>query len=721
MYIKKKMSDEELLNFKRNIMSKKDYLEKLSLLAQNEDFDMLVTKFEEKLNNNSDYDKYNLSEFNIYYSIFKGIVQFKKMLEKPNEYTLEERKNICSFAKEQIAFLEYYIRYCGGPVYNKTVSVCGKEISYARLHEAIEKTLGNEDYINAYKVLIKSIEVCIENLMIKAKPIKNNIDAWNILHDNDKYMFNLDIEKTLKSYANVKEKVKKLLEKSSYEKSLMELATYCIYVIKDFDIDRAYQIIYDAYFYSLVNDDKIKIYNDFSFEDICKFKSIKDNLNNTRYYQLNKYVEPFYVSKNEQDNIEEYEDEQTDIDIYDANDENENSQEKEITKEKDIYKKDINKKDVYRKETYKLYLIIKKFNKDNLNLFEKVYKLKTNYKYNLESYDKIMSIAIYYGKHYLYDDAEEYINQVKEILEYYQSIVYGTKGMYDAILSNDSKRDTNIEITYYFNYLKKKEPENVRVSLISVNSYIGNQDKVLEYALGYKKYYQEKIDEINARKQMEFEQKQKENLPKFEMIIKDFIASGEYSISNYCNKNVIEEKEFKYMVEILKKLDSPMYEEYTKYIESKQSQRFAIIVSKLNKMFEEMVKSNGKFTLLDYYEHTRLSLDETIKIMKDNITPSQRTIWAKFAIKYKNDKELDQYKIKQLLEDSNKIKYCIEMDNKGNVLNSYEVTRADKEQALLMLKEKKMPITNATFSLMVKKYYEESILPSLTNNKGKNI
>ena len=133
MYIKKKMSDEELLNFKRNIMSKKDYLEKLSLLAQNEDFDMLVTKFEEKLNNNSDYDKYNLSEFNIYYSIFKGIVQFKKMLEKPNEYTLEERKNICSFAKEQIAFLEYYIRYCGGPVYNKTVSVCGKDISYARL------------------------------------------------------------------------------------------------------------------------------------------------------------------------------------------------------------------------------------------------------------------------------------------------------------------------------------------------------------------------------------------------------------------------------------------------------------------------------------------------------------------------------------------------------------------------------------------------------------
>ena len=219
---------------------------------------------------------------------------------------------------------------------------------------------------------------------------------------------------------------------------------------------------------------------------------------------------------------------------------------------------------------------------------------------------------------------------------------------------------------------------------------------------------------------MNIEEEEKQNIPKFETIILDYINSKIHTIKEYCESINIEEKEFKYMINILNKYESSVYTKYTENIEVKQKQRMAVIMTKLTKMICEMVNAKGKFSLLDYYDHTSLKLTQAHTLIKDTLSPEQKKVWNKFLRVYEGEKELNEAGINSLLYNL-KVKYCVEMDNKGNILKCYEVTKADKEQTLLIKKKKNIPITNATFSLMLKKYYEENILPSLTNNKNKNI
>ena len=632
LFLKKKSMYTELLScingsereFKLYSFSlDKDFIKAYNYWKENQD-DSLNEEEEEKF-----IKICNLVD--LYFSYYGAVRNLKKILNNTNKYTLEQRRETVKTI--HTSYDEIKKGWVSLDSLAKVISLILKRTyidAYNELRKEHGSTLNKEDYLKSKELVEKIYNYHIENCYNHYHDVYNTVTMSNFIKNEN-------------------------ISKEEFKHAL--------------------ETVKESFNISLINDDSIKVYEDFPVDDLYKMIDLMKKIYKMAYNEAyNKGVKKT---------------------IFLVSDE----------------------------EINKIFLLIKKYISQNNNNYEILYNLIKNDNYNTKQLkDYLDSYKLYIEKNVTNEEEQEkYIKIFSSVVELANNFTNGTKGIFDLIVSNNSKEQHNKEISMYLLYENGFSPITIKRRMLDTMLYFKVNEEAKEFYSEFKEYYK-KRKEMEKNEELAIkEEEEKNNVQKYEKVIKEFINSGVNSIKEWCNKNKIEENEFRYMIEILKKFESPVYTIYEKYIDSQKSQRFAIIVSKLNKMFEEMVKSNGKFTLLDYYEHTRLSLDETIKIMKDNITPSQRTIWAKFAIKYKNDKELDQYKIKQLLEDSNKIKYCIEMDNKGNVLNSYEVTRADKEQALLMLKEKKMPITNATFSLMVKKYYEESILPSLTNNKGKTI
>lgn len=115
-----------------------------------------------------------------------------------------------------------------------------------------------------------------------------------------------------------------------------------------------------------------------------------------------------------------------------------------------------------------------------------------------------------------------------------------------------------------------------------------------------------------------------------------------------------------------------------------------------------------EFDLLDYYSNTNLSLETFFRIIKGNIPIEDYKLAIKTLGKYKNDKQLDSNDLKKLLD--MKLFYITEYDEEGNVTKQYEITKVDKEQAIVLLNEKNLPITKFTYSLMLRKYVYNEVL-----------
>ena len=87
----------------------------------------------------------------------------------------------------------------------------------------------------------------------------------------------------------------------------------------------------------------------------------------------------------------------------------------------------------------------------------------------------------------------------------------------------------------------------------------------------------------------------------------------------------------------------------------------------------------------------------------------------KFTSKYKNDTLLNSKGIKDFINNYN-VSYGIK-NEQGVFSDRYEVTKADKQQVIFLLNKNNIPITTSTCNLMLKKHFDENILPTFVNKQ----
>lgn len=567
----------------------------------------------------------------LYFTFYKALYNLKKIIDNPEKFTFNQSKMTVAIIRKK---------------YYEIVKQCK---SIKNFKECIEEILEDKIYIDSYNIL------------------RNKVN-FNI--DKDKYFKSKELIKEVLSFTKNCDKL--FLDEwdvISY-KSYFKIREFMIKNnIDDEEITDALECIRESFYISLINDESIKVYNDFS---IVTIKNLSEEIN----------------------------------DMY-----NDYEIKPKSSKDEAILKSE--------EEINKLLLLLKQYKNDNNNYYQIYYNLIAKEHFKLDDLIDNRDLFNNYVINNITNDKEkeEYIKTFRETINIGINFEISTKSIYKVILSNEDKKDINKEISFYILYNKGLTPSKLKSKLQESNLFCKAQDEVNKYCEEYSGYFLKHREQEKEEQEQHKNEEELKNLPKYEQIINEFITSDFYSIKEYCTLNNITENEFKYKVEILKKFESPIYVIYEKFVTKKNSQRYAVLHAKVSALINAMEESNGNFTLLDYYDYINFSFDETKKLLKNNFTPQQVRLFAQFCAKYRNQAILTRKQIDEL-----NIKYPIKRDEKGNVIQFYDVTDEDKNQVQLMLKEKNIPITISTFRLMLDKYVEENILSKCDDNKNqKNI
>ena len=657
----KEMSYTEFYKYIEKILASDNYLEQIMLLAQNDDVETLNDKFERNMH----YAFYGLSgcessfdlllyDNQIYGDFYNIYSSFRNLIKFKR--IIDNPGNYT--LKERMDIFRKMKLYTN--LLNERANwgklVFSKIYNLKEdLFDTICTILGEEKYIEAYKNYYNQCYCSSET-------IDNALNA--IL--------------AIKRYNKGEENPSKLC------------IDYCLNTFKNCSVEKYYRILENSYFRSLFKDDSIKLYNSLSYEDLCN---------------INLFLSKIYTSK--------YYLDKRDIIM-------ESKETPETIKTKNKY--------------YKLYLIIRKLEKENLNDYEIVSKLMRDYEINFSFYS-VDEVKEYAEKYFnLYDDSEKFINKLIDLKNTYKNLTEKYQEIFKIMIGNDSKKEKIIRIFFDF-YIHS--PSALRGHLLFKCKSQEEKEIILNYIEEYRKYYFQKKEEEKQKKEMEL-------IPKFEEIVKDYISSKPLRKLYYFEYGNITKNEFVYMLKMLEKYNSPIIEEYKKNAletkpilielrkkereEEKRETEAKIKKEKikqeeinektkeeLTKVLRIMMIAKEKFTILDYYQYTDLPVNEAAQFINSNMSVSQKRLFAQFQRKYSNDYLLNDSNIEELF--NLKKKYIIEMDDKGNILRDYEITREDKENVIIALKEKNIPITNATYQLMLQKYFNEEILPNLNSNK----
>ena len=657
----KEMSYTEFYKYIEKILLSDNYLEQIMLLAQNDDVEPLNDKFEKNMH----YTFYGLSgcersfdlllyDNEIYGDFYNIYSSFKNLIKFKR--IIDNPGNYT--LKERMNIyrkMKYYTDYLIHREHWEKL-VLSKEYNLKEtLFETICTILGDEKYIEAYKNHYKQ-SYC------SSETIDNALNA--IL--------------AIKRYNKGEENPSKLC------------IDYCLNTFKNCSVKEYISILENSYFRSLFKDDSIKLYNSLSYEDL---------------YNINLFLSKIYTSK---------------YYLYKRDIIMESKETPETIKTKNKY--------------YKLYLIIKKLEKENLNDYEIVSILKRDYKISFCFYS--VDEAKEYAEKYfnLYDDSEKFINKIIDLKNTYINLTEKYQEIFKIMIGNDPKKELIIRIFFDF-YIHS--PSALRGHLLFKCKTQEEREIILNYIEEYRKYYFQKKEEEKQKKEMEL-------IPKFEEIVKDYISSKPERKLYYFEYGNITKNEFVYMLKVLEKYNSHIIEEYKQNVketkpilmelrkkereeekreresekEQKRREQEEInenMKEELTKVLRIMMIAKEKFTILDYYQYTKIPVNEALEFINSNMSVSQKRFFAQFHRKYSNDYLLNDSNIEELF--NIKKKYIIEMDDKGNILRDYEITREDKEKVLDILTEKDILITNATYQLMLQKYFNEEILPNLNSNK----
>ena len=198
------------------------------------------------------------------------------------------------------------------------------------------------------------------------------------------------------------------------------------------------------------------------------------------------------------------------------------------------------------------------------------------------------------------------------------------------------------------------------------------------------------------------------NKEKYAKIINEILKlNSSIEIINYLSKAKIDIVNFKYYIDsyIINLNNLEDKKEYNR-IKNKLEEIYDIYINELNNAYriKELIihgiEDNGQirnFELLDYFESTKLGLNEFLNIIIKNLSVNELRIVKRFVVE--NSKIIKSRQFTHV----DKLSFLID----GKVES---VTIEDEENAISYLKENNIPLMNATYKPAVKRYLKKRLI-----------
>lgn len=318
------------------------------------------------------------------------------------------------------------------------------------------------------------------------------------------------------------------------------------------------------------------------------------------------------------------------------------------------------------------------------------------------------------------------VSNFYNMMIFYRELVHHTNTVIDFLCSNRSDMDKLIDCLYeikFFNGVAPSYNQDVLLPKTRVMKNISNKKKCMDFISGYKNYYfsrKRELEEEALRLKNEYEFK---NLELYARYVNDFINSGCSSINEFVSSSDIDRETFDEFLKVLKKHNHPVYELYIEYIEHIKGTNYAIIVSNARKVVDlitsgvEMADGTKRdFDIVDFYANSNLDKQKFLDVIKKNVPNNVYIKVSRFFARYRSDREIGRNGIEQLYD--TKVSFASEFDSSGNIVSYYTVTKEDKQNTILKLKEMGVPLTVSTYNIMLKRCVDESLKKI---NHGKNL
>ena len=508
------------------------------------------------------------------------------------------------------------------------------------------------------------------NFVLKNKSFIQNVDSYIFLGD--------------KSYSEVLGSFKKII---NYYKMYDDIAFYS-YVssfYKEEECKKICSIILRLYFQSLINGSNslgVDILNIFSFDDIFLIDKLNFNVRNIDFCVF-RFVPNIFCRESDLDDLFAFLD---DLNIFFKS-----------GKEVDFF----------------VWHMVK-----DLNISFDVFESR---------YLPVLKQAIHLGYFYSYDGKKKYsdveVCKFMCVLDVYRSLTKRSDRMIKIILNNDNLGDF-YNMVYEIKYFNNITPFSNKSSFFErVRNYRSN-DKLLNFIDGYEKYYNNRKQNEKAAEEERLITEKFNKVDLYVSYIRNFIDGGYDKLDIYFYDFSIDKKDFYDGLEFLKEINHPILEEYTSYIDCVKRKRFSLLIKSarviVNGIKNGIKLSDGsvrKFDLIDYYSYTHMEIFDFLKFMSkvckesnnNDFSMSDYRIVVNALGKFKDIKPIGEKGLQILLDGKNI--YAIDSDN------TYEATIDDKNNVLLILNERGIPVNSVTFSIMLRRY----VFDNYSNDKTKKI
>ncbi len=278
--------------------------------------------------------------------------------------------------------------------------------------------------------------------------------------------------------------------------------------------------------------------------------------------------------------------------------------------------------------------------------------------------------------------------------------------------------------SYIFNNKMKPEYAKIFDHLIlldsdeEINSYLEStkksfkylKDNILSYFLYYRPelYYfkEEEISKLTKKIENYGIYLYKKDRPKTSIngisqtakeIVLEFINS-KYSIFRFCFNKGISKQIFLRYLNIVKKEDEDLYEEYTYILAQKEARKDEELQQDIYSIIEFIDNNDGKIDLFDLSKLSVYDISEIVKKADQILDPINAKKFRMLVNPLRNIRTLPIHQINALLQTSFKLNINSEI---------IEVMNDDKQEIIENLKTCGVPVSNETFQEACKRFYSQ--------------
>lgn len=335
------------------------------------------------------------------------------------------------------------------------------------------------------------------------------------------------------------------------------------------------------------------------------------------------------------------------------------------------------------------------------------------------SFNNVRNCSLKYISEKLSNEERNLINE-KKYLE-------GIKSMVET--QREEKKKNPSEKMIIYNRLMKASTEEEIIKI--VESYSGKYtdlkrdafDCLIVHSSDYSvdeikdklQIYYEYIDrkrheQRESEKDKRFKKYAEENLSKAQETIKEFLKDKNQTIEDFCDIKNIYRSDFEKYVELIRQLDTDLYEKYSNHNKRIRNKNFLIILMKIKKMINQIkngVEENGiirRFDLVDYYKTTKLTFKEVLEFSNGRLSIEEYKILRTFIVSNCADKKLTNKELNKLYD--SKTIVGVQFDKNGKMIegSGREITKEDKMNLIYYLKSNNIPVTQKTYNIVYKRW-----------------